>query len=84
MVDLMTPEEIHAEVLAHGALTSTDDDGFIHHILRRGADYADLECAPDGSYYLQVRIGSESHSADGREPARMSQVWKRWRSAGKS
>ncbi len=74
----MKPDEIHAELIAHGAIRSADDDGFVHHVLRRGADYTDLEFAPDGSFSLHMSKRGKFYSADGQDLGRLKRVWRRW------
>ena len=79
----MRPEEIHAELIAHGAIRSADDDGFIHHVLRRGADYTDLEFGPDGRFSLHVSRRGKLYSADGRDLKRLDDVWRGWKADGR-
>jgi hypothetical protein len=76
--DEMNTEEIHAEILASGAITLQSDDGFIHHIIRKGTNMIDFECAPDGNCTLQVNIGDEVMNADGANLRKMTQVWRHW------
>lgn len=75
---MATTEEIHAAILNSGAMTSQCDDGLIHHIIRRGNAYADMECASDGSCTLQIKIGEEVHLAEGDNVRKMAQLWQKW------
>jgi len=74
----LTAEEIHTAILHSGAMTSQTGDGLIHHIIRRGNAYADMECASDGSCTLQIKIGEEVHTAEGDNIRKMTQLWHQW------
>ncbi|HLY25887.1 MAG TPA: hypothetical protein VKQ72_06075 [Aggregatilineales bacterium] len=75
---MATTEEIHTAILHSGAMTSQTGDGLVHHIIRRGTAYADMECASDGSCTLQIKIGEEFHSAEGNNARKMAQLWQKW------
>ena len=74
----MTVQEIHTEILMCGAMTSRTEDGLLHHILRQGSNFADLECASDGGYTLQIKIAGEIHSAEDTNSKEMTRLWRRW------
>ena len=83
MARSMRPEQIHKDMLSFGAIRGQDDDGLTHFILRKAANFADLEYASDGSYSLQMRVNGKTYSADGRNMRRMARVWKQWQLEGK-
>lgn len=74
----MTVQDIHSEILMSGAMTSRNADGLVHHILRNGQNWVDLECLSDGSCTLLVNINDETHSAEGHNSNEMLQLWRRW------
>lgn len=74
----MTHEEIRTEFAVRRAMRILTEDGLSHYILRKGQNYADLEWASGGTYSLLVKIGDETHCADGNYGKQLAQLWRRW------